>query len=423
MALEDFHNDITGCSRCSFCKSMPLERITSHRFSSTCPSITRYNFHAYSGGGKLNVALAMLEGRIEYNDSLLDIIYRCAMCGACDTSCKYSRDMEVLEPLYELRVKCVEDGQLVPAHMLIIESLRKQDNTLQGLKSDRGKWAAGLDLKDITSETAEVVYHAGCRFCFDKELWPAARSAINLLKKAGIDVGIAGKDEVCCGGRAYELGYVGELTKYAEHNFDLFNRAGSKILVTSCSDCYYAFKVIYDKLNKKLNLEVLHITEYLDRLVKEGKLTLKNEVPLKVTYHDPCHLGRLADPYVHWQGNTVPGFLKLHNPPKVYRRGTFGVYEPPRNLLRKIPGLKFVEMERIKEYSWCCGAGGGVKEAYPEFAISTALERIEEVKASGVEALVSACGWCERNFNDAIKESGDKIRVYDIVELLEQAIS
>ena len=127
------------------------------------------------------------------------------------------------------------------------------------------------------------------------------------------------------------------------------------------------------------------------------------EVPLRVTYHDPCHLGRRSKPY-------VPG------------EPIDGIYEPPRDILKAIPGLELVEMERIKEYAWCCGAGGGVKEAYPDFALWTAGERMEEAKAAGAEAIVTACPWCERNYIDAINERGEAIKVYDIVELVQQAI-
>ena len=197
-----------------------------------------------------------------------------------------------------------------------------------------------------------------------------------------------------------------------------------KTVVTSCADGYYAFKVLYPKLVKSVDFEVLHITEYLDRLIKEGKLKLTKKLPMKVTYHDPCHLGRLGEPYVPWEGKQIKIFKQAYawDPPKPWRKGTKGVYQPPRDILDSIPGLVSVEMERIKEYTWCCGAGGGVKEAYPDFAIWTALERIEEAKATGAEAIVTACPWCVRNFKDAIEESGEQLKVYDIVELVEQAI-
>jgi Fe-S oxidoreductase len=144
---------------------------------------------------------------------------------------------------------------------------------------------------------------------------------------------------------------------------------------------------------------------------------------MTVTYHDPCHLGRLGEPWVAWDGviSTKPAERWRHIPEKTIRKGTHSVYEPPRNVLRSIPGLKLVEMTRIKEYTWCCGAGGGVADAYPEFSEWTAAERIEEAKDTGAEALVTACPWCIRNFKDAMQESGDPLPVYDVVELLEKA--
>jgi len=406
------------------CKFIPWEQVKSQRFSGVCPSIARYNFHAYSGGGKLIMAAALLCGRIEYTDKLLDIIYHCQMCGGCDVSCKYSRDFEVLEPLYQFRKKLIENSQIYLTHIPVIRGLKKEDNMMQRLKAERGKWAEGLDVKDITKEKAEVYYHAGCLSCFDEELWPDTRAAVKLLKKAGVDVSVAGKEETCCGGRAYEMGYEGELIKYAEHNVEMLRTAGAKTVVTSCSDCYYAFKVLYDKIGKKSNLEVLHITEYLDRLIKEANLKLTKKIPMVVTYHDPCHLGRMGEPYVHWQGveKKVRGQVIMHDPPKELRRGTHGVYKPPRDILKSIPGLRLIEMERIREYAWCCGAGGGVSDTDRDFAIWTALERIEEAKATGAEAIVTACPWCKRNFKDAIRESGDRLEIYDIVELLEQAV-
>ena len=251
-----------------------------------------------------------------------------------------------------------------------------------------------------------------------------ARAGVNLLRKAGVDVGIMGGDETCCGGRAYELGYAGELTKYAEHQIETLRTAGVRAVVTPCSDCYACFKVLYDKIGKKLEIEVYHITQYLDKLIKEGRLKLSKKVPLNVTYHDPCHLGRLGEPWVHWQGKEIKvmGQMIVHDPPKQYRRGAKGVYETPRDILKSIPGLELVEMYRIKEYAWCCGAGGGVIDAYPDFATWTGAERLREAKAVGAEAIVSACPWCKRNFLDAAKETGDRIQVYDIIELVERAV-
>jgi len=382
------------------------------------------NFHAYSAGGRMIAALALLEGRIDYTDKLVEIVYQCQMDGACDVSCKVNRDLDPLEVMLELRAKCVEEGQVLPAHMVMIESLKSDDNILGEPKAERGKWAEGLEVKDITKEKAEVLFFAGCRFSFDQDLRKIARDAVSVLKMAGVDVGISGKEEACCGGRAFEIGYRGELTKYAEHNIETWNAAGIRTVVTSCSDCYGTFKFHYPRLGKDMNFEVLHITEYLDRLIEEGKLQPIKKVRLKVTYHDPCHLGRLSEPYIPWEGveKKVLGQVIVKDPPKEYRRGTSGIYEPPRDVLRSIPGIELIEMERNREYAWCCGAGGGVKEAYPEFALMTADERIEEAQATGAEALVTACPWCERNFRDALERSGATIKLYDVVELLLESV-
>jgi len=203
---------------------------------------------------------------------------------------------------------------------------------------------------------------------------------------------------------------------------DMIKKAGIKTVVTGCADGYQAFKVLYDKYNLKGDLEVLHISEYIDKLIKEGRLKPRRKVNLSVTYHDPCRLGRLGEPWVHWEGKKIPGDRFVFDPPKSYRRGTNGVYDPPRDVIRSIPGVKLAEMTRIKEYSWCCGAGGGVIESNPEFAKWTAQDRIDEAVSTGAEAIVTACPWCEKTFNVALKDNGSSLKVYDIVELVEKAI-
>jgi Fe-S oxidoreductase len=423
MGWQDYVHDMQRCTRCSYCKWIPYRYMQNTGFIDGCPSLSRYLWHAYSASGKFNLGYSLLQGRLEIDDTFLDVLYKCHMDGSCDISCKVQQDLEPLQLMQELRIKCVEEGQLVPAHMVVIDGLRKEDNMMLSLRADRGRWADGLGVKNLTRESAAVVFHAGCRYSFDKELWPVARAGLELLLDAGVDVGIMGTDETCCGGRAYELGYAGELTKYAEHQAETFRTAGVRTLVTPCSDCYACFKVLYDKIGMKLDIEVLHITQYLDRLIKEGKLKLSRKVPLKVTYHDPCHLGRLGEPWVHWKGKEykVMGQMIVHDPAKKFRRGAGGIYEPPRDILKSIPGLDFVEMYRIREYAWCCGAGGGVIDAYPEFANWTGAERLKEASAVGAQAIVSACPWCKRNFLDAAGANGNNIEVYDIIELVQKA--
>ena len=421
MALEDYRIDMKVCSRCSNCKHIPLEKITKYEHTYVCPSIARYDFHAYSGGGRMTNGMALLDKRLDFSDKLMEIIYNCQMCGACDTSCKYAMDMDVLEAIYETRFKAVEEGHTNPALDKVINNLRKQGTMVPGAKTKRAEWAEGLDLKDAAQEKVDVIYHVGCLTSYDKDMWKLARATAKLLKKAGVNFGIAGQNETCCGGRAYQMGYKEDFLNQARKNMEMVRKSGAKTLITGCADGYNSFKVLYDKFDLKGDLEVLHITEYLARLLKDGKLKPTRKVAVKVTYHDPCRLGRLGEPWIHWKGKEI-GKTRLFDPPKEFMRGTYGVYEPPREVLASIPGLKLVEMDRIKEYAWCCGSGGGVSVSNPDFSEWTAQERINEAESTGAEALVTACPWCIKNFNEAIKAKGSTLKVYDVVELLEKAI-
>jgi len=422
MGLEQYQGDMEMCCRCSACKFIPMQRVNGFQYAKVCPSIARYDYHSYSGGGRLNIGAAMLKNGFNYTDKLLNIVYNCQMCGACGVSCNYAMDMEVLEPINEFRIKCVEDGKTNPALEKVITGLRKQGSMVPA-KGKRGDWASGLNLKDATKEKVDVLYHVGCLTSYDKDMQKLAKATAKILQKAGVNFGIAGDAETCCGGRAYQMGYKEDFLNQAKKNMAMIKKARVKTVVTACADGYQAFKVLYDKYDLKGDLEVLHISEYIDKLIKNGKLKPRKKVDISVTYHDPCRLGRLGEPWIHWKGKKVPGDRFVFDPPKVYRRGTHGVYEPPRDVLKSIPGVKLTEMTRIKEYSWCCGAGGGVNESNPGFAEWTAKERIEEAGSTGAEAIVTACPWCEKTFNEAIRETGSSLKVYDIVELVEKAIS
>jgi Fe-S oxidoreductase len=423
LALEDYKADMERCSQCSYCKWIPLDQVKSWRFAKGCPSIAYSNFLSYSARGRFAVALSLLNGQSTYTDKVVDIVYKCTTCGSCDVSDKICRyNLEPMGMMHELRFRLVEDGQVLPEHKAVIEHLRKEDNMMMQPGAERGDWAKGLDVKNIAEKPAEVVFHAGCRFSYDKELQEKARTAVTLMKNAGVDIGIMGKEESCCGGRAYDMGYKDDFLKTAEKTTKAWKAAGVKTVVTSCADCFHAFSRLYPPLGE--NFEVLHTVQYLDRLIKEGKIKFSKTVPMRVTYHDPCHLGRQGEPYIPWDGKEkkIYNQIVVYEPKKPRYNGAWGVYDPPRDILKSIPGVELVEMERIKEYAWCCGSGGGSREAYPDFSNWTATERIEEAKATGAEALVSACGWCERNFLDAVNTAGEKMQVLDITDLVKQAI-
>jgi Fe-S oxidoreductase len=245
--------------------------IKSHRFSKSCPSIEDRNFHAYSGGGRLNLAWSFLKGKVPYSEKMLDIVYRCTMCGVCDTNCRVIMGNMISnnEILHAQRVRCVEDGQILPEHLVLVGNMKKEDNPFGELKINRGAWAEGLKLKDAIKEKVDVLFHAGCRFSYDEDLRDVIRETAGLLLEAGINFGIAGREEACCGLRAFEVGFKGEMEKYAEDMATRLATTGATKLVTPCAECYSAFKYYYPWIERKLDVEILHITELIDQLIKE----------------------------------------------------------------------------------------------------------------------------------------------------------
>jgi Fe-S oxidoreductase len=421
MAIEEYRGDMEMCCRCSACKYIPLQMIRDAKYSDACPSIARFNFHAYSGGGRLLIGREMLARGFEFTDRLLHIVYNCQMCGACDISCKYAMDMEVLLPILELRMKCVEAGKTHPALEKVIGLLRTKGSMVEAGLERRSQWAEGLEIKDVRKEPAEVYYHVGCLSSLDKDLSTIPRLVAKMLKEAKVDFGIAYDGETCCGGRAHEMGYREDFFNQARKNLEIVRRSRAKTVVTNCAHCYHAFKVLYDRYGFK-EFEVLHVSELLEGLLKDGRLKQKRPLNQTITYHDPCYLGRLGEPWIHFKGRKVPGIKFVFDPPKTYRRGTNGIYDAPRKILGTVPGLNIYEMERRREYAWCCGAGGGVNESNPDFALWTAEKRLEEAAETGASAIVSACPWCEHIFKKVVSMRGLNLEVLDIVQVLEKSM-
>jgi len=260
-----------------------------------------------------------------------------------------------------------------------------------------------MEIKDLNTEKAEVLLFVGCTYGLSEELRETIRNVATILKKAKVNFGILGSQELCCGSPVEKIGVLSEFERLARTNVERFNNLGVKTVVAPCAGCYSTIREEYDRFNLKKHFEMLHITELFDQLVEAGKLKFKKEVPLKVTWHDPCHQGRLSRPY-------VPG------------KEIDGVYEQPRNILKAIPGIELYEMERIKEYAWCCGGGGGVFTAFKDFAQWTALERLEEAKDTGAQVLATSCPWCESNLGNAVKGMEEKIGIASLTDLMVRAL-
>ena len=422
MALKDFLPMMERCSNCLGCKWIPFDKIQSQRFGENCPTNLYYQWHMYSLRGKWQVGQAYLTGDYDFKSSpeWLNAVQSCTACGACDVTCKITRfNLEGLDYCVELKNEAVLKGFATPEQKAMIDSLKKEQTLIAGeKKAKRQAWAKGIKW----AKDAEVVFFPGCKYSYDKDLQAYAKKAAETLIAAGVKLGYMGDLDMCCAGRAYQMGFFDEFGERADANIKAFEAKGVKTIVTPCSDCYHAFKTLYAK--RGMNIEVLHITEYLDKLIKEKKIKFKKNLDMVVTYHDPCHLGRQGEPYTPWEGEEkkIMNQVVTWEPRRPRRMGVYGIYDAPRDVIKAIPGVTLVEMERIREYSLCCGAGANVQITNPEMSKATASERITEANTTGADALVTACPWCEANFKNAVGENGKGIEVIDIIDLVARAL-
>ena len=317
-------------------------------------------------------------------------IWRCTTCGRCPQQCP--RGVEIIDVGVSLRRIASEAGiSPAPIHTVSV-SLGAEGNPLGEERAKRADWAEGLSVKTFT-EGMEILYFPGCYLCYDSRLRKVAAATANILNRAGVDFGILGPKESCCGESVRKAGNEALFKRLARENIKTFIENGVKKILVSSPHCYHTFKNEYPEF--KVNFEVVHISQYLFELINEGRLKLTKEYGKKVTYHDPCYLGR-------------------HN----------GIYDEPREVLKKIPGLELIEMAESRENSLCCGMGGGrIWMETPKTERFSNL-RLEQAIGVGAEALVTSCPYCITQFEDsrlALKDS-EVIQIKDITEILQEVI-
>jgi Fe-S oxidoreductase len=420
--IENFIYDMSTCVKCKGC--FWVDHIYMHgiKFSYRCPSAEKFLFDSYgSAYGRFRTALGVLEGKLDYSDRFLGTVYNCTMCGACDTGCKRNLDLEVGLTLEAIRIKCVQEGKgPMPEHKKIAKNIAKNHNRYGSPHANRSKWLPS-DVKP--SAKADIVYFVGCNSSYVHT--EIAQATAKILASTNTKFMLLDSEEWCCGYPLYSTGQVDAFKKQVEHNIEAVKKAGASTVLVSCAEGYKTWKVDYPKILGKstddMGFKVVHLVEHVDQLLKAGSLKFNKPISMKATYHDSCNLARLSEPWIPWEGTR--GQWGVVTPPLQRRRGTNGIYQQPRDILSAIPGLELEEMIRIRENALCCGAGGGVRDAFKDFALWTANERLEEVREIGAEAIISACPYCKDNFSDAVKAARDEIKVYDISELIWQAIS
>lgn len=429
--LEELEELIWKCTACGNCKTA-YEFGPPPKFGEICPAGVEFGFDGnMASKGKIAFARGILTGDLEWNEDFVDAIYKCTVCAGCQNQCELDHKPAIPEIIESMRRKAVEDGVgPMPAQKVIAQSMRSFNNPYQGPRRVRTDWTrpfkkAGNPIKDIMKENAPILYYVGCTGAFNLPVRNLPVATASIFQKLGLDFGILGENEICCGSTAMRLGDVEEFKRVAETNMKLFkdlhDNHGVKTIVTSCAGCYRAIKKDYslsDEYESLLgDIQVIHTTDFLYNLFKEGKLQFTKEVPYKVTYHDPCHTGRhLIEFKVDKDGSQqwIGSFLG--------KTEDNCLYDIPREMLKAIPGIDFREMDRIRSNSYCCGGGGGVMTGYGDWAAKNAGLRVQEGMDTGAEHMVSICPFCHYNLNEGAKRIKSPMKLYDLVEFINMAL-
>ncbi|MHC1590904.1 MAG: (Fe-S)-binding protein [Candidatus Helarchaeales archaeon] len=382
--LEKLRRWIYDCVKCSTCKW--LDAKGGHLRS--CPAGSKFRFESYYSSGKVWIARALLENQIEFTDSVIQKIYACPTCGNCQEICGMHVAEHLVEIFETLREAAVEAGKgPLPSQKAFKESVDVNRNPYGELHEQRMNWIDGFQ----PESKADLFYFVGCTASYRRN--EIARSTTKLFDTLGLKIAL-NPEEWCCGSPLIRTGQTQNIKELIEHNLNVFRDAGAREVITACAGCYKTLNKDYPKiLGKELDVKITHITDFLGNKVQEGNLKFEKETTETVTYHDPCHIGRHS-----------------------------GIYESPRKLIESIPGVKLIEMERNRERAWCCGAGGGVKSAFKDWAVEIAMERIEEAEKTGATKLITSCPFCKTNLLDAVNARNSSLTVYDITEYLLEKI-
>ena len=320
-------------------------------------------------------------------------VWFCATCNNCVQRCP--RGVKIIDVMRAVRRLLVPDG-VVPASLPSLRStmtnIASVGNPWGQEPNERANWAKDLGVKEF-DENTEVLYFPCCYPSYDPRLKKVSQATVNILNKAGVDFGILGSREMCCGESVRKAGNEALFKRLARENIKTFIDSGVKKIVVSSPHCYHTFKNEYSEF--KANFDVVHISQYIFELINEGRLTISKEYAKKVTYHDPCYLGR-------------------HN----------GIYDEPREILKKIPGLELTEMAESREDSLCCGMGGGRAWMETEKSERFSNLRVEQAVGVGAQVLATFCPYCVSALEDSklVTNHADDIEVKDITEILQEVI-
>jgi heterodisulfide reductase subunit D len=370
------YEEVAKCTRCGFC--LP-----------NCPTYAVRGTEAFTARGRNAITRSVIEGSLELSPELAQSIFTCLGCGACTKACFPA--VNTREAVFSDRA-CLTEAQ---AHPKILEKLAKALNEYHNISEDdneeRAEWREYL--KDVPDEfldrdRADIVYFVGCVASFFPMAQKIPVDFASIMHRAGLDFTILGGEEWCCGFPLLGAGMPEQITELMNHNLEKLKSVGARQAVFSCPSCLHTWKHLYGS-----DVELLHASQLLLNVVKQGKLELK-PLKLKVTYHDPCDLGR----------NT-------------------GVFEEPREVIKSIPGIEFVELPNNRNLSVCCGGGGNVEMVDPALSAAVAQRKIEEILSTGANTVISSCQQCLRTIATRARRENIELNVMDLTQLVMKSVT
>lgn len=358
--LKKFWKELVNCTQCGYCKDV-------------CPVFDEVEWDSSVARGKMTLAYGLYQGDIEPDDSVIERLYQCTTCADCVRRCP--GDTDVVEVVEAARKDLVAAGHATDIHKKILGSIKKYGNPF-------GEERSRSEVLGEEQHEAEIAYFTGCTAAFRNTA--TAKAGISILKKLGADYTIL--NESCCGSVLGRIGFPDEeIGMLANANLEAIKQTGAKTVLFSCAGCVRMFRKDYKKFGG-IEFEALHFTEWLQN--QDIKLKPYEK---KITYHDPCHIGR-----------------------------HLGMYEAPRKVIEMIPGAEFVEMKNTKETSRCCGGGGGVRAGYPDVSRDIAAKRVE--MAGIAEVLLTTCPFCVNNLKMGGEHIDSDVEVRDLLEVIDELL-
>lgn len=377
--------EIDACTRCGECLHV-------------CPIYSQKGEEGINPRGKIQAIKKFIRGQYglwaklfgprklseEELKKFSEMVYRCTLCGECGSQCPVSIDSR---SLWLALKEVLVDLDHYPKQLKMLKGNILKDHNISGHdQAQRTDWLEsmeGLPAHRYQKERAEVIYFVGCVSAYFPMAFKIPQSFVRILERTGIDFTILGGAEWCCGFPLLVGGFRKEVRELIRHNIEGVKQKGARSVVFSCPSCYHTWREDY-----QTDLKLFDSTQFILSLIKEGKVRF-DEKKIKVTYHDPCDLGRVS-----------------------------GIYDAPREILRSMPGVEFVELPNYGERCKCCGGGGLLEMIEPELSASLAKEKIKEIQATGADLLVTSCQQCLRNIQSTARKMKIRLKTAYITEFV-----